>query len=219
MAGCELLSSDTWEYWYPKREGEVEPEVPKLAEMLARESRLRVLDFGCGTGRHSLHLARRGFQVYGFDGYEKAVKRARQLLKHAGLKAELEVRDMLKPLPYPDQSFDLVIATRVIHHTLKENIRRIAAEIDRVLRNRGYLFVQVPEHGDHEWVLREAPSTHRVLEPGTHIPLEGVEKGVPHHHFTREELLGLFPNYEPSEIHMGSDHYRGFCLLAEKVAQ
>ncbi len=29
-----------------------------------------------------------------------------------------------------------------------------------------------------------------------HVPLEGVERGVPHHCFRQEELLGLFLNYE-----------------------
>lgn len=179
----------------------------------------RVLDFGCGTGRHLLPLARKGFEVYGFDASPRAIKRALTLLRAESLHADLRVHDMFKQLPYPDKFFDALLATRVIHHTLTENIRRIVAEINRVLKEGGYLFVQVPEYGDHEWVLREAPSTHRVLEPGTHVPLKGVEKGVPHHHFTKEELLELFPNYEPMEMHAGSDHYRGFCFLAEKAAK
>jgi len=52
--------------------------------------------------------------------------------------------------------FDAVLATRVIHHTLVGNIKRIVSETDRVLKNGGYVFLQVPEYGDHERVLREA---------------------------------------------------------------
>ncbi len=78
------------------------------------------------------------------------------------------------------------------------------------------MFVQVPEYRDHEWALTEAYETHWVLEPGTHVPLAGVEQGVPHHCFRQEELLQLFSNYEPEEIHMGTDHYKGFCFLAKK---
>ena len=86
---------------------------------------------------------------------------------------------MLEPLPYPGMFFDAVLATRVIHHPLVGNIKRIVSEIDRVLKNGGYVLLQVPEYEDHERVLREAQSTHRVLEPGTHVPLEDVEEGVP----------------------------------------
>ena len=137
------------------------------------------MDLGCGAGRHTLHLARNGFKVHGFDASASAVERTRQLLHDEGLRADLRVHDMLDPLPYRCMFFDAVLATRVIHHTLVGNIKRIVSEIDRVLKNGGYVLLQVPEYEDHERVLREAQSTHRVLEPGTRVPLEGVEEGVP----------------------------------------
>ncbi len=210
------MSSNSWDYWYSRKEREVEPEIPKLAETLAEKGRLRVLDFGCETDRYSLYFARKGFQVYGFDGYEKALERARQLLQNEGLKADLRVHDMLKPLPYPNGFFDALLATRVIHHTLMQNIRGIIHEINRVLGVDGYVFLQVPEYGSHAWVLSEGLSTHRVLEPGTHAPIGGIEKDVPHHCFTKEELLGLFGNYEVEEIHAKSDHYGVFLFGCPK---
>jgi len=173
------LNLESWEYWYPKKEGTVEPELLTLERILKEKNLSKVLDFGCGAARHTLHLVRNGLKVHGFDGSASAVERATQVLRDEGLQADLRVHDMLKPLPYPSLFFDAVLATRVIHHTLIENIKRIVAEINRVLKKGGYVFIQVPEYGDHEWVLREASSTHKVLEPGTHAPLEGVEKGVP----------------------------------------
>ncbi|HEY5620812.1 MAG TPA: class I SAM-dependent methyltransferase [Candidatus Bathyarchaeia archaeon] len=65
------MSSNSWDYWYSRKEREVEPEIPKLAETLAEKGRLRVLDFGCGTGRHSIYFARKGFQVYGLTDTRK----------------------------------------------------------------------------------------------------------------------------------------------------
>lgn len=212
------MSGESWEYWYPGKEGTVEPELLKLDEILRNKNLHRVLDFGCGTGRHVLHLARKGFEVYGFDASTPAIERAKRLLHQERLRAHLRVHDMLHPLPYSDEFFDAVLAIRVIHHTLVENVRRIATEINRVLNLGGYVFVQVPEYGDHQWVLREASSTHQVLEPGTHVPSEGPEKGVPHHCFTKEELLSLFRNYEPEEMHSQGDHYRGWCLIARKIS-
>jgi hypothetical protein len=44
------MSSDAWRYWYPRKEGTVEPEIPKLGELLKRNGATKILDFGCGTG-------------------------------------------------------------------------------------------------------------------------------------------------------------------------
>ena len=43
---------------------------------------------GCGTGRHTLYLAKQGFQVYGVDIAEEGIKIAKQWLKENNLKAE-----------------------------------------------------------------------------------------------------------------------------------
>ena len=156
------MNLESWEYWYPKKEGTVEPELLRLESILKEKNLSRVLDFGCRAGRHTLHVARNGFKVHGFDASASAVERATQLLHDEGLRADLKVHDMLEPLPYPGMFFDAGLATRVIHHTLVGNIKRIVSEVDRVLKNGGYVLLQVPEYEDHERVLREAQSTHRV---------------------------------------------------------
>lgn len=207
------MGFDTWQYWYSKKEGTQEPEIPKLEELLRKRGKSRVLDFGCGTGRHTVYFARKGFDVYGFEVSGSAVERARQLLRDEDLKANLQVLDMTQPLPYSESFFDAVVAVRVLHHTYMSNITRIVSEIDRVLKPSGYLFLQVPcyesETFDSETIW---------AEPGTLIARGGPEKGVPHHFFKKDELLGILPGYIMKEIHSRSDHYGGFCLIARKVA-
>ncbi len=132
------------------------------------------------------------------------------------LEADVRVWDMLKPLPFDNGFFDGVVATRVIHHTLLENIRKMVGEIDRVLKHGGYQVLQVAEYRWHVKMMREAPDKHWLVEPGTHVPLEGVERGVPHHHFTAEELRELFRGYEVIDSHVESDHYGGLCMIARK---
>ena len=61
----ETMTEKSWDYWYGKKERIVEPEVLKLEQILRTENLRRVLDFGCGTGRHTIHLARSGFNVEG----------------------------------------------------------------------------------------------------------------------------------------------------------
>lgn len=210
------MPEGSWDYWYPRKEGKPEPEVVKLAEILRDRGEARILDFGCGTGRHSLYLAHKGFRVYAFDGSTSAVERVQKNLQVERLEADVRVWEMMKPLPFEDGFFDGVVATRVIHHTLLENIRKIAGEIDRVLKRGGYVVLQVAEYGGHVKIMREAPDKHRLIEPGTHVPLEGVEQGVPHHHFTKEELCELFKDYDVVDSHVESPHYSGLCMIARK---
>jgi len=135
------MRPNTWEDWYSRKEGTVEPEIPKLEELLKRKEAPRILDFGCGAGRHTVYFARKGFEVYGFDASEAALEQAAKALEIEGLRANLRVWEMTKPLPYEDRFFDAVVATRVMHHTYVEKIREIAKEINRILKKEGYLFL------------------------------------------------------------------------------
>jgi SAM-dependent methyltransferase len=212
------MSSDAWQYWYPRKEGTVEPEIPKLEELLRKNDASKILDFGCGTGRHVIYFAKKGFEVYGFDASETAIERAREVLKSENLFADLRVWDMTKPLPYESRFFDAVLAVRVMHHTYMDNIKRIVKEIDRVLKKGGYLFLQVPAFEETlKW--RQEGLKSEEPEPRTYVYSEGEEKGIPHHHFTKEELLRLFENYNIEEIHCATEHHRGYCLIARKMNQ
>ena len=210
------MKQDAWQYWYPRKEGTIEPEIPKLAELLTRNHASKLLDFGCGAGRHSVYFAQRGFQVYGFDKSASAVKQATQTIERENFHADLKVWDMTQPLPYKDNFFDAVIATRVIHHTYTDNIKKITKEINRVLRTGGYLFLQIPAYMRQD--RRDKREDHKFteVELRTYIASEGEEKDIPHHEFTRQELRQLFSNYTTLMIHRKTDHYRGWCWLAQK---
>ena len=65
------MSKDAWLDWY--RDRKVEESVLRLATGLKKAGASRILDFGCGTGRHTVYLARMGFEVYGFDWSEAAL--------------------------------------------------------------------------------------------------------------------------------------------------
>lgn len=54
---------------------------------------VKILDIGCGTGRHSLELARRGYNVTGIDLSESQLTKARKIAETANLKIEFLVMD------------------------------------------------------------------------------------------------------------------------------
>jgi SAM-dependent methyltransferase len=213
------MSSDAWQFWYSRKEGTVEPEIPKLEELLRENSALKILDFGCGAGRHLVYFAKRGFEVHGFDASETAIKRARKVLKSENLFADLKVWDMTKPLPYEDAFFDAVLAVRVMHHTYMNNIKRIVKEIDRVLKKGGFLFLLVPFSREEILGWKQKGGKLEEPEPRTYVYSEGEEKGIPHHIFTKEELLRLFENYDIEEIHCATERHKSYCLIARKTNQ
>ena len=56
----------------------------------------------------------------------------------------------------------------------------------------------------------------KFVDDMTHVPFEGPEKMIPHHHFTKEHLTDLFPNYATLDMHAGSEHYNGICFIGQK---
>ena len=200
---------DTWLDWY--KDGRIEESLPPLVKLLFEAKVRRVLDFGTGTGRHTVYLAKIGFEVYGFDWSENAVGITKKELFQQGLSANLAVWDMNNiPLPYGNEFFDAVIAINVLHHTYIDKIKRTASDIARITRSGGYLYVESPTYGE---VMRQkrAGASFDETEPGTFIPLDGDEIGVPHHHFKLDEILDVFVNFRPISLEERNEHY---CLTA-----
>ena len=196
---------DTWLDWYNDRR--IEENVVLLVKRLLEAKVRRVLDFGTGTGRHAVYLARIGFEVYGFDWSDAAIRITKQEMSRERFSAQLTVWDMNDtPLPYDDGFFDAVIAVKVLHHTYIEKIRRIASEIARITHESGYVYIEAPTYEEAmkqklEGVRFDEP------EPGTFIPLNGNEVGVPHHHFTRDEILKTLENFRLISLEEKNDHY------------
>jgi hypothetical protein len=67
------------------------------------------------------------------------------------------------------------------------------AEIWRILANGGIAFVTVAGR-KHE------SEAYEEIEPGTSVPLDGTEKGLPHHIFSEDELRSEFGVFQIREI-------------------
>jgi SAM-dependent methyltransferase len=78
-----------------------------LEDELGHDTSKRILDIGCGTGRHSIELARRGYPVVGIDLSESLLKRAREKAREQDLTVDFRKHDA-RDLPFL-REFDLVI--------------------------------------------------------------------------------------------------------------
>ena len=195
--------SGPWESIF-QRDGRVFPEpFPRFEELVTafqEHGCRRILDLGSGTGRHVVHLAKNGFQVVGLDQSPTGLRLTRRWLAEERVTASLVRGDMRCPFPFGDGVFDGLLSTQVIHHARLATVRRTIAEVRRVLRVGGVLFVTVPVRKDGRG---------EEIEPNTFVPLTGDEKGLPHHIFSPEELRAEFSFLRVQDLSV-----RGSAVLA-----
>jgi SAM-dependent methyltransferase len=149
----------------------------------------RVLDMGCGAGRHAFALYRRGADVTALDmdageledvaGMLAAMDEAGEVPPGALARA---VRGTAYALPFADGSFDRVVASEVLEHLPQD--RDAMAELVRVLRPGGLLAVTVPRWGPELvcWALssayHEAEGGHVRIYRGSELVRRLTEQGL-----------------------------------------
>jgi SAM-dependent methyltransferase len=134
----------------------------------------RLLDLGCGAGRHAFEAMRRGAHVIAVDADAAEVKDAAALMaalvesdeatRASGGEGRAVTGDALH-LPFPDRSFDRVIAAEVLEHIPAD--RAAMGELARVLRPGGTMAVTVPRW--YPELFNWALSDDYHLVPGGHI--------------------------------------------------
>ncbi len=107
-------------------------ERPAMLSMLGDVKGLRVLDIGCGAGKLTRELVERRAVVTGIDVSPAMVEIARDRL---GQLATFSVGDLSEPLPFESGSFDVVVASLVMHYI--EEWTPVLKEVLRVLSPDG----------------------------------------------------------------------------------
>lgn len=136
-------------WWFVGRRRLFAREITRLAIPLDD----RVLDIGTSTGANLRMLMELGFRhVRGLDMSDEAIRYCAQ----KGL-GRVDKGDVCA-LPFPDASFDLILATDIIEHVDGDDLA--LAEISRILRPGGRVLITVPAF-QSLWGLQDEVSLHK----------------------------------------------------------
>lgn len=189
-------------------------DIPKIVKLFKKKGIKKVLDLGCGSGRHTVYLSKRGFEVYGIDIAQKGIKITKDWLKKERLRTSLKVGNMYKKLPYPNNFFDALISTQALHHNRIGSIRKLIQEIERVLKPEGLIFITVSKKRSIKDIPKEKLWKIKFIAPRTFVPSSHDEKGLIHYWFNKKLLRKEFKNFKIYDIWVESK--RGhYCFLAE----
>lgn len=138
-----------WRYdlllWFMNMQsrGELKLAQRKIIELAQFQPGEAVLDVGCGTGSMTQligrHVGATG-KIYGIDPGPKQIARAQARANRSGLSITYQV-GVIEHLPYPDQSFDAVLSTFMMHVLPDELKQQGLAEIARVLKPGGRVII------------------------------------------------------------------------------
>ena len=174
---------------------EPDPELLALIPVMQQAGVRRVLDAGCGVGRHLLPLLAAGFAVWGVDVDAQVLQLLQDRLKKVAVDAAgpyLAQAD-LNRLPFMSGAFDLLVSIKVINHGYAATFREYCRELDRVVKPGGHLFINVAPWEFGEKV--RLPQT-RELEHHTLVDIATPDGTLIHHFPTAEELREQFPGYK-----------------------
>ena len=173
----------------PERWTEVADEMFSFTSEMRKHQCQSVYDLGCGVGRHTVFLAQQGFRVSASDISNSAIENTRANLQQANVDASLHQLDMSE-WPFDDGQFDAVVAFNVIYHAACNEIETILAQINRVLRPQGLLFITFKS------VLDSQCGQGDKLASFTWAPTSGIEKGIPHYYVDETEVKRLLQDFE-----------------------
>ena len=161
----------------------------RAAATLAQHGLRKILELGCGQGRDTFLFLQRGFEVTGLDYAEAGLRQMQERAAALGVEKALALQlcDVRKGLPFPDQSFDGCFSHMFFTMELREEeLQGIFGEVLRVLKPGGLNIYSVRNvHDPH-------------FQKGNHIAEDMWQNpmGFVVHFFSPEKVERLAEGYE-----------------------
>ena len=130
---------------------------------------MKVLDAGCGAGRNLVYLHRRGFDIWGTDGDERAITaaRAQAATLAPSFPADRFRVERAERMSFENETFDVVISSAVLHFASDEQQwDAMLREMWRVLKRGGLFFARLATDIGHETRVRPLGNRRFIMPDG-----------------------------------------------------
>ncbi|HLC48297.1 MAG TPA: methyltransferase domain-containing protein [Candidatus Norongarragalinales archaeon] len=150
----------------------------------------RILEVGCGNGKHLSSLLDKGFEVHGVDVSPSAIKLAKERVNLSSEGAKLFVGDATA-LQFNANFFDVVFLFHILGHLSKKEREMAINEAFRVLKKGGKCYFREFHVSDYRFG-RGVEVENNTFRKGTNIWV---------HYFTEEEVK---EGFEKARFHVAS---------------
>jgi len=142
----------------------------------------RLLDVGCGYGRHTFYFSKKGFDSYGIDQDKERIKFAKNYSKQNKLSCKFKKSDITKTA-FKTDFFDIIIDIGCFHHIPKYKCKKYINNILKLLKIDGLFYLIVfsdkttkfKKQGNRKWQLEKGNYYRRL--------------------FSKDEVVEIFSNY------------------------
>jgi SAM-dependent methyltransferase len=144
---------------------------------------LRVLDLGCGIGRHSLLFAEHGYRVTAVDLSDSGLKRLRTAAQDKRVSVATTIADVTA-LPFDEGCFDAILAYHSIYHVDTAGMVSAIAEARRVLRPGGEIYMSLISKANSSFTGTEC----KVVDANVRLKREVEGTVLPHFYVDHNDI-------------------------------
>jgi|SRR5690554_954559 len=141
----------------------------------------KVLDLGCGIGRHAIAFAQKGFDVVALDNSQEGLNELKKEMEKQELKIKIVQGNYLEPI-LKKESFDIIISYNVIYHGYRDDIKKAVKLCKDYLKPKGTLFFTCPSRDDGKY------GSGKKVASNTYRSLNSVHPGDIHYFSDKKDI-------------------------------
>jgi len=160
--------------------GRTEAQVDFVQKVCNLKKGAKILDLGCGWGRHSIELAKRGYKVTGLEINPSYIKEAKKRASSAGVAIDFVEKDMRK-ISFVEEFDAIILLWNSFGYFSDEENEELIKSVYKALKKKGYFLLEII---NRDWLLRHfSPKNWRklndiyILEEREFVPEESRVKG------------------------------------------
>ncbi|NQV00423.1 MAG: class I SAM-dependent methyltransferase [Parcubacteria group bacterium] len=176
-----------------------DPDVIKFMKNNSNLGDKKVLDYGCGIGRHSILFTKSDFDVTAIDVSENALKHLEKWAKEENCIINIAKADLDDKM-FDNEKFDIILSYNVIYHGYRKDVQEKLKKIRKILNKNGKLYFTIPTREDGKYGFG------KKLAPHTYLCDKSIHKGDIHYFSDKNDIKKLLKEFQIIDIKK-DEHY------------